>query len=77
MADSWTGEAIAELLKQLIAQMGRPAAYLKDAGSELHKAVDLLGASRLHSPSIDDLSHAVAGMLKHYYQQFPEVDKPQ
>jgi hypothetical protein len=22
--------------------MGRPAAYLKDAGSELHKAVDLL-----------------------------------
>lgn len=75
VADSWTGEAIAELLKRLIAQMGRPAAYLKDAGSELHKAVDLLGASRLHSPSIDDLSHAVAGMLKHYYQHHPAFER--
>ena len=42
VADSWTGEAIAEVLKRLIAQMGRPAAYLKDGGSELHKAVDEL-----------------------------------
>ena len=32
VADSWTGETIAELLKRLIAQMGRPAASLKDAG---------------------------------------------
>src|SRR5438445_949071 len=30
VADSWTGETIAELLKRLIAQMGRPATYLKD-----------------------------------------------
>jgi hypothetical protein len=42
VADSWTGEAIAELLKRLIAQMGRPAAYLKDGGSELQKAVEVL-----------------------------------
>jgi hypothetical protein len=38
VAVSWTGDTIAELLKRLIAQMGRPAAYLKDSGSELHKA---------------------------------------
>src|SRR2546426_713091 len=42
VADSWTGETIAELLKRLIAQMGRPAAYLKDRGSDLHKAAALL-----------------------------------
>src|SRR5712691_9269227 len=43
VADSWTGESIAELLGRLIAQMGRPAAYLKDGGSDLHKAVAILG----------------------------------
>src|SRR5712664_3285282 len=47
VADSWTGEAIAESLKRLIAQMGRPAAYLKDGGSELHKAVAFLEEQRL------------------------------
>ena len=50
VADSWTGETIAELLKRLIAQMGRPAAYLKDGGSELQKAVDLLGEHGLSQP---------------------------
>ena len=42
VADSWTGETIADFLKRLIATMGRPAAYLKDNGSDLHKAVALL-----------------------------------
>src|SRR5437870_4365509 len=60
VADSWTGEAIAEVLKRLIAQMGRPAAYLKDGGSELHKAVDELAERGLASPCIDDISHAAA-----------------
>src|SRR3989449_11631609 len=55
--------------------MGRPAAYLKDAGSELHKAVDLLGEPRLHSPRIDDLSHAAASMLKRYYQHHPAFER--
>ncbi len=41
VAASWTGEAIAEVRKRLIAQRGRPAASLKDCGSELHKATDL------------------------------------
>src|SRR5712692_4611608 len=64
VAESWTGEAIADRLDRLIAQMGRPAAYLKDGGSDLHKAADLLQARGLGSPCIDDISHATAGMLK-------------
>ena len=40
MANAWTGEALAEVLKRLIAQMGRPAAALQDGGSERHKAAD-------------------------------------
>jgi hypothetical protein len=71
VADAWTGETIAELLSRLIAQVGRPAAYLKDGGSDLHKAVALLGEQELASPCIDDISHAVAGMLKRLYQDHP------
>jgi len=71
VADAWTGETIAELLGRLIAQMGRPAAYLKDGGSDLHKAVAVLGEQALASPCIDDISHAVAGMLKRIDQEHP------
>jgi hypothetical protein len=73
VAPSWTGDTIAELLKRLIAQMGRPAAYLKDRGSELHKAVDVLAEHGLSSPCLDDISHAVAGMLKRLYQDHPSL----
>jgi len=75
VADSWTGETIAELLKRLIAQMGRPAAYLKDGGSDLHKAAELLAEAGLASPCIDDVSHAAAGMLKRYYQHHPAFER--
>jgi hypothetical protein len=74
VADSWTGETIAGVLQHLIAQMGRPAAYLKDGGSDLHKAVVLLGEKGLASPCIDDISHAVAGMLKRAYQAHPAFE---
>jgi hypothetical protein len=74
VAASWSGETIAEVLKRLIAQMGRPAAYLKDGGSELHKAVDLLGEHGLSSPCLNDISHAVAGMLKRVYQDHPSFE---
>jgi hypothetical protein len=74
VAASWSGETIAELLKRLIAQMGRPAASLKDGGSELQKAVDLLGEQGLSSPCLDDISHAVAGMLKRVYQAHPSFE---
>jgi len=73
VADSWTGDTIAALLDRLIAQMGRPAAYLKDGGSDLHKAVAILGEQGLASPCIDDISHAVAGMLKRTYQDHPAL----
>jgi hypothetical protein len=71
VADSWLGDTIAKVLSRLIAQMGRPAAYLQDGGSELHKAVACLGEQGLSSPCIDDISHAVAGMLKRAYQDHP------
>jgi hypothetical protein len=71
VADSWTGDTIAKVLDRLIAQMGRPAAYLKDGGSELQKAVDVLGEQGLSSPCLDDISHAVARMLKRLYQDHP------
>jgi hypothetical protein len=72
VAASWTGESIAALLQRLIATGGRPAAYLKDAGSELHKAIGWLDAQGLSSPSIDDISHAVANMLKRRYHDPPK-----
>ena len=74
VAASWAGDTIAELLKRLIAQMGRPAAYLKDSGSELHKAAALLAEQSLGSPCIDDISHAAAGMLKRLYQSHPAFE---
>ncbi len=72
VAVSWTGDTLADLLKRLIAVMGRPAAYLKDGGSDLHKAIDVLEAQGLASPSIDDISHAVANMLKRRYHDHPQ-----
>ena len=72
VAASWTGDTLADLLKRLIAVMGRPAAYLKDGGSDLHKAIDVLEAQGLASPSIDDISHAVANMLKRRYHDHPQ-----
>jgi hypothetical protein len=75
VAESWTGETIAVVLRHLIAHMGRPAAYLKDGGSELHKAVDGLEERGLASPCIDDISHAAASMLKRYYQPHPAFER--
>jgi hypothetical protein len=75
VADAWPGDAIAALLKRLIAQMGRPAAYLKDGGSELHKAADLLEEQGLGSSCIDDISHAAANMLKRSYQHHPTFER--
>ncbi len=74
VAASWTGDTIAELLRRLIAVMGRPAAYLKDGGGELQRAVALLGEPGLESPCLDDISHAVAGMLKRFYQHHPTFE---
>src|SRR2546425_6237112 len=75
VADAWTGERIAALLGRLIATMGRPAASLKDSGSDLHKAVAVLEDDGVGSPCLDDISHAAAGMLKRTYQHHPAFER--
>jgi hypothetical protein len=71
VADSWTGESIAAFLKRLIASAGRPAAYLKDGGTDLKKSIRLLDEQGLASPCIDDISHVIATLLKWWYQDQP------
>ena len=68
---SWNGEAIADFLQRVIGVMGRPAGFLKDGGSDLGKAVRLLGERGFHSLSIDDLSHVIANLFKHQYANHP------
>ena len=72
VSPSWSGERLADLLERVILVGGRPAAYLKDGGSELKKAVDVLRERGLGSPVIDDISHAVASMLKRRYETHPQ-----
>jgi hypothetical protein len=74
VAASWSGETMAELLKRLIAQMGRPAAYLQDGGSAWQKAVDLRGEQGLSSPCLDASAHAVAGLLTRVSQAHPSLE---
>jgi hypothetical protein len=68
----WSGERLADLLERVISVVGRPAAYLNDGGSELQKATGLLRERGLGSPVIDDISHAVANMLKRRYEKHPQ-----
>jgi hypothetical protein len=72
VSPSWTGEGLADLLERVISVVGRPAAYLKDGGSELKRAVDVLSERGRGSPVIDDISHAVANMLKRRYETHPQ-----
>lgn len=74
VAESWTGEAVAEVLHRLIATQGRPVALLKDGGSELAKAADELDAEGLGTRRLDDLSHVCANLLKHQYGHHPQFD---
>ncbi len=74
VADTWTGESIADLLEKVIAQIGRPVAYLKDGGTDLGKAVRLLGEKGIPGLSVSDISHFVANLLKHEYQNQPMFD---
>jgi hypothetical protein len=71
VADSWTGEAIADLLHRLRGSLGRPVAFLKDGGAELAKATDLLAERNCRSFRLEDVSHVVANLLKHHYTQHP------
>lgn len=71
VADSRTGESIAAFLERPIASAGRPAAYLKDGGTDLQKAIRLLDEQGPASPCIDDISHVIANLLKWRYQDQP------
>jgi hypothetical protein len=72
VSPSWNGERLSDLLERVISVVGRPAAYLKDGGSELQKAIDLFTERSLGSPVIADISHAVANMLKRRYEKHPQ-----
>ena len=74
VANSWTGEAVANFLQKVIEVTGKPAAYLKDGGLELKKAVRLLNERGFSSSSIDDVSHVVANLLKNEYSKHPLYD---
>jgi hypothetical protein len=69
---SWSGARLAALLERISAVVGRPAAYRKDGGSELKKATDVVSERGLGSPVIDDISHAVANMLKRRDETHPQ-----
>jgi len=71
VADSWTGETIADLLHRLIGSLGRPLAFLTDGGAELAKATDLLAERNCRSFRLEDVSQVVANLLKHHYAQHP------
>ncbi len=71
VASSWTGESVANFLQKIIAVLGRPAAYLKDGGTDLGKAVRLLNERGLPGQTIDDISHVAANILKHEYSNHP------
>jgi len=75
VGDSWTGDTMAEWRKRLIAQRGRPAADLKDGGSDLQKAAALREDDGLGSPCLDDLSHAAAGMRKRPSPSHPAFER--
>jgi len=71
VAPSWTGEKVAIFLSKIIATLGRPAAYLKDGGTDLNKSVRLLTEQGRSSLCIDDVSHKIANLVKHEYQNHP------
>ena len=71
---SLTGEAIAEFLLKVIQALGRPLALLKDGGTDLAKSLKILDQRGYNIPSIADVSHVVANLLKHAYADHPMFD---
>jgi hypothetical protein len=71
VAASWDGVSIAEFLRKVIAISGKPVAFLKDGGKDLAKAVRVLREQGCPCLSIDDISHTIANLLKHEYQDHP------
>ena len=74
VAPSWTGESIADFLQQTIYITGKPAAFLKDGGTNLEKGVRHLNERGFFCHSIDDVSHVVANLLKKEYTKHPSYE---
>lgn len=75
VATSWTGETIADFLLKTIRTTGCPIAFLKDGGKDLAKALKILRELGYDILSIDDVSHAIANLLKHEYGNHPMFDQ--
>ena len=72
VAESWNGETIADFLRKVFAKVGFfPAAFLKDGGTDLEKAIRLLNEQGSSFQCIDDISHMVANLFKHEYAEDP------
>mgnify|MGYP006294082099 CR=1 FL=1 len=74
-AASWTGQSIADFLWKAIQSLGRPVAFLKDGGTDLIKAMDILKQQGCPIPCIEDVSHFVANLLKHEYGGDPLLER--
>lgn len=75
VSGSWTGENVAEFFLETINAVGPPLAILKDGGTDLAKAVRILGERGLAIPTIDDISHLAANLLKKEYDKHPMLPK--
>jgi hypothetical protein len=75
VAESWTGDTMAEWLKRLIAPLGRPAASRTDRGSDRHTAAAVLEDDGLGRPCCDAISPAAAGLLKRPSQPHPACER--
>ncbi len=71
VAATWTGESIADFLHKAIEAAGCPAAFLKDGGRDIAKAVTILDEKGYAAPCIDDVSHVAANLLKREYGNHP------
>ncbi len=74
VSDSWTGESVSAFLRRVIAVTGRPVVYVKDGGGNLKKACSLLEADGLGSPTLSDISHVSANLLKSAYGEHPDLE---
>jgi hypothetical protein len=72
---TWTGESVAELLMKTINAVGAPLAIVKDGGTDLAKAIKILAERGIALPTIDDVSHFFANLLKREYGNHPTLAK--
>ena len=74
VAESWTGEIEADFMERVIEVTGRPSAMLMDGGTDLGKSNRDLAAKEILIPVVEDVSHFVANLLKHEYEDHASFD---